>query len=368
MGSDVELSFKTSLSILAFLTIGWYNVAELTVWIQVFFKRYSGLYYYSLLVATWGVFFHGLGTFFKLYRISDNYVANTVIAYVGWIMMVTGQSIVLCSRLHLVVHARWKRWILCMIIVDGTILHTITGVLTFLTNLHSGDPNPWKGPYAIVERIQIAVFFLQEVILSGIYIWKTSVMLKDEGPLFENGRHGRRNQGRRVLIHNIVVNILVIALDATILILQYSGLYDIQTAYKGAVYSIKLKMEFSILNELMNLVKGNQSDATPSRSSKANPGNRTGNRSGVRDVTLTSHTAHCTGAYSRMDDGSTSTPDDIKLTRLENGRVLRTTTTEIHYETTEDAESLDIGAGKTGFRRSSSSEMYIIDRDDSGCV
>ena len=40
--------------------------------------------------------------------------------------------------------------------------------------------------------------------------------------------------------------------------------YDIQTSYKGAVYSVKLKMEFTILNQLMNLVKGNLREGTSS--------------------------------------------------------------------------------------------------------
>ena len=167
MGSDVELSQTNSLVIIAFITIAWYNVLELTVMIQTFFKRHCGLYYYSLLVANWGILFHGLGTFFKLYRVTGLVLLDTIIAYIGWIMMVTGQSVVLYSRLHLVVHSPWKRWILVMIIVNAVILHIPTGVLTFLTNL-SRDPSLWKGPYSVVERIQVTVFFVQEVLLSAI--------------------------------------------------------------------------------------------------------------------------------------------------------------------------------------------------------
>jgi hypothetical protein len=44
-------------------------------------------------------------------------------------------------------------------------------------------------------------------------------------------------------------------LDLSILGLEYSGLYDIQTAYKGLVYSVKLKLEFSILDRLVELTQ-----------------------------------------------------------------------------------------------------------------
>lgn len=222
IGSTPELPYVNSLVIVAFITIAWYNVAELTVLIQTFFKRHAGFYYYSLLVATWGIFLHGLGMFFKFYRITNNNVVNTVVVYVGWIMMVTGQSIVLYSRLHLVVHASWIRWVLVMIIVNAIVLHTTTGVLTFLTNL-SKDPRPWAGPYSIVEKIQVMIFFLQEVILSGIYIWKTSVMLQTEGPLFNRRQNARGDRGKKVLTHTILINIFIICLEVTLVGLEFSG-------------------------------------------------------------------------------------------------------------------------------------------------
>jgi hypothetical protein len=59
-----------------------------------------------------------------------------------------------------------------------------------------------------------------------------------------------------VLNHLIVVNILVILLDVSILALEFANLFDIQTAWKPLVYSVKLKLEFSILNRLVELTRG----------------------------------------------------------------------------------------------------------------
>lgn len=222
MGSHYEVPYVNALVIVSFLTVAWYNVAELTVLIQFFFKRHSGWYYYSLLVATWGIFLHGLGMLFKFYRITHSNIANTVITWLGWIMMVTGQSIVLYSRLHLVVQAPWVKWILVMIICNALVLHTTTGVLTFLTNLAS-NPQPWLGPYSVVERVQVTIFFLQEVVLSGIYIWKTTVMLRSEGPLFNRRENARGDRGRKVLMHTIGINFVIICLEITLLGLEFSG-------------------------------------------------------------------------------------------------------------------------------------------------
>ncbi|KAF2733627.1 hypothetical protein EJ04DRAFT_438758 [Polyplosphaeria fusca] len=371
IGTNIQLPFVNSLVIISFIAIAWYNVAELTVIMQSFFRRHSGLYYWSLLVANWGIFFHGLGMFLKFFHVNDKLkghtLANTVIVWVGWIMMITGQSVVLWSRLNLVLQARWTRWVLLMIIVDGTVLHTTTGVLTFLTNL-SSNPEPWKSPYSIVERTQVTIFFVQEVVLSVIYIWKTTSMLKSEGPLFVSYKSVRGSRGRKVLIHTITMSFIIICLDLTLIALEFSGLYDIQTSYKGAVYSVKLKMEFTILNALMDLVKGNLSDSTsaPHTASKSAhcpraPG--TGMRSHNRHSAALGHSA---GAYSRMDEHGGAS---IQLRDLKATDVLKTTTTEVRVDrietVVEDREDFGGKGGNETSLSTSSSEVYIIEHNKS---
>lgn len=53
----------------------------------------------------------------------------------------------------------------------------------------------------------------------------------------------------------ITINVLVIMLDITILGLEFADLYKLQTAYKAMSYSIKLKLEFSILNHLVSITR-----------------------------------------------------------------------------------------------------------------
>lgn len=380
IGSNVELPFANSIVIASFTTIAWYNVLELTVLIHAFFKRRAGFYYYSLLVATYGIAVHCLGQFLKFYHVGDTGhkatdIGYTVVAFSGWCAMVTGQSIVLYSRLHLVVQAPWVRWVLIYVIADGVILHGVTGVLTFLTNC-SADPTPYIPVYSVVEKIQVTMFFVQESLLSGIYIWKTSAMLRTEGPLFNANENARGTRGRKVILNTLLMSILIIVLDITTLGLEFAGrksssshqssttnvltppVYDIQTSYKGAVYSVKLKLEFSILNQLMNLVKGALRDTTISSSqhvSKSRP--RHMSRS-IRPSEL----GHSAGAYARMDEEGHTT-GAIRLQDLRAGEINKTTTTEVRIEEVEgekDEEEYGAGTKKDESDSRRSSEIYII--------
>ena len=49
-------------------------------------------------------------------------------------------------------------------------------------------------------------------------------------------------------------NIFIIVLDLAIVSIQYANLFQIQVVFKGAVYSVKLLIEFFVLNRLMDAV------------------------------------------------------------------------------------------------------------------
>lgn len=76
----------------------------------------------------------------------------------------------------------------------------------------------------------------------------------------------KREEARSVMFHLILVNILMILMDLTLLGTEYANQYSIETTYKSTLYSIKLKIEFSILNRLRTLVRS-QHQSTLSRES-----------------------------------------------------------------------------------------------------
>jgi len=161
--------------------------------------------------------------------------------------MVTGQSLALYSRLHLIVRDAIRiRWILYMIILNAVITYIPLIVLAFGVN--SPNPTRFLRPYVIYDKLQIVVIFVQEAIISIMYIYETSRLLGSGGEV-------KRKPIKRLMIHLLIVNLIVLALDITLLGIQFAGDYEIQVAYKSAVYSIKLKIEFSVLNRLINVVK-----------------------------------------------------------------------------------------------------------------
>jgi hypothetical protein len=126
----------------------------------------------------------------------------------------------------------------------------------------SDNPGPWLRPFTIYEKIQVTIFFLQECVISGFYIVQIVKLLKTSIEIHT------RDSSRKLMIHLILVNIAVIVLDIGILGLEYANRYDVQTSYKSFAYSVKLKLEFTLLNRLVELV--NQQTESSSGSSGSN--------------------------------------------------------------------------------------------------
>jgi hypothetical protein len=244
-GVDVGLPILMTMA--AFLSIALYNVIEITFLIFAVFKKREGLYFWSFIIATWGIAPHGLGFILKFFQVTNLDLLSSAIVGVGWGCMVTGQSVVLYSRLHLVVRDKPKiRWVLYMIIFDGIVFGCPTFVLAMGAN--SKHSARFLATFLLYDKIQIVVFCVQESAISIIYIWETVHLL---------GRGDEENGAplQKLFRHLIFVNLMVLIFDVSLLAVQFSGHYEIQTTYKTAVYSVKLKLEFSVLNRLVGIVK-----------------------------------------------------------------------------------------------------------------
>ncbi|KAF2263597.1 hypothetical protein CC78DRAFT_269167 [Lojkania enalia] len=264
-----SLSLKIIMGFLIGLSL--YNALELLVLIFVTFQRYSGLYFWSLIIAGLGILPYGLGFLIKFFQLlepndSIGYLA-VVLLTVGWYMMITGQSVVLWSRLHLITNStRILRCTLYMIIIDAILLHSITTVLTFGSNSTDLDHRTlmhFVHGYNIMEKIQMVMFFIQEVILSAIYIKETIRLLKlsastpDDIGNFEGGPDGHLSarEVRKTMYQLLAINVIIIMMDCALLGVEFANLYIIETTLKGVVYSIKLKLEFAVLGKLVQLVR-----------------------------------------------------------------------------------------------------------------
>lgn len=243
----IDITIPIAMAIAGFFAISIYNVIEINVHIFFRFRKRTGLYFWSLIFASWGIVLHSVGFLLQFFQICRDAYANIVIITCGGVPMVIGQAVVLYSRLHLVVEDKRNiRWVLVMIVSSFFVFTVPPTVLNFGSN--SPHPGPYLRPFEIYEKIMLFGFAAQEITISGIYLWETRKMLRLITPT-------KRETSRRVMKHLIYVNILVILLDLSIIGAELGGAHVIQTTYKSAVYSVKLKLEFPILNQLRTLVK-----------------------------------------------------------------------------------------------------------------
>lgn len=87
-----------------------------------------------------------------------------------------------------------------------------------------------------------------------------------------------RKKTRQVLRHLIYVNIFIICLDCSLMGLCYSGFFFLQGFYKAAIYAVKLRTEFTILNQLRSSLPGASTNSSGYRDTYARSGPRAATR------------------------------------------------------------------------------------------
>lgn len=255
-GISGQLSGGNSDGLLAilviFISLSCYNVLELVILVLSTFRRWGGLYFWSLLASgVLGVVPYSVGFLLKFFSHVNSTLSVSILT-IGWWIMVTGQSFVLYSRLHLVLRdERVLHRVLYMIIANIFFLHVPTTVLTYGSNVIKNDKevrSPWVEGYNIMEKIQMTGFTIQEVIISVLYVWETVKMLQ----------LGSSRENQRIMRQLVGINVVIVLMDLALLGLEYASVYAIQITLKGVIYSVKLKLEFAVLGKLVDVVHGNQ--------------------------------------------------------------------------------------------------------------
>ena len=148
--------------------IALYNSLELVVLVLTTFKEWNwkSLYFDSILIASLGLIPYNIGFLLEYFYVTAFWVAMTF-SSVGWVMLITGQSLVLYSRLNLVfTNDNASRWILkmvkWMIIIDAILFHTSITVMQYGTQ-YGSHQHQFVRAIFYGERIQMTGFCLQEV-------------------------------------------------------------------------------------------------------------------------------------------------------------------------------------------------------------
>jgi hypothetical protein len=165
---------------------------------------------------------------------------------IGWVLLVSGHSVVLYSRLHLVLqNTTILRGVLGMIIVNGIIWHPTITVLLFGSAYTTGGTNVvFNHVFGILEKVQMTCFCVQEFIISGLYIWKTIEILKTAFG------------SKRVFLWKLYsINVFIVVMNIALLAIEYKSLFLWEQGVKVITYSVKLKLEFAVFGQLIEFVQ-----------------------------------------------------------------------------------------------------------------
>ncbi|KAI9791048.1 MAG: hypothetical protein M1833_001709 [Piccolia ochrophora] len=173
-----------------------------------------------------------------------HYAIYTTVMVIGWWSMIVGQSLVLYSRLHLVVRKyRTLLYVRTMLMIGLPVFLIPTTFMLYLSS--SPHYEFWLPIFGIMERTQLCAILFMEGVMSVIYISATARFFQPNTAV----------RVKRVVHFLIWSNVFVLCLDAVVIGMEFSNWYHVQSTLKPCVYSIKLKLEFAFLNQLMYLAK-----------------------------------------------------------------------------------------------------------------
>jgi hypothetical protein len=168
-------------------------------------------------------------------------VLGSVLLNVGWVAMVTGFSFVLYSRLHFLnPHPTLLRVVLICIIIDAFLFHLPVFVAGVLSAVHF-TPATWK-VYTIASYTEIA-FTVQETLITTLYVYLFLAYTKDRK---------KEPATRSILWQLFLAEFVVFSTDIILNVLLYTENYLPRQMIQSFATLVKLKIEFVVLNSLIN--------------------------------------------------------------------------------------------------------------------
>lgn len=104
-----------------------YNALELILLILTTFQHYHGLYFWSIVVASASIIPYVVGMVIMFFGTSTQ-LAGLIVNNIGWITMIVSQSVVLYSRLGIVLGNQQSRILIFtkwLIIIDAVVFYIL---------------------------------------------------------------------------------------------------------------------------------------------------------------------------------------------------------------------------------------------------
>jgi hypothetical protein len=128
----------SSVTAAAFLGVALYLCIELNVRLLARTTSRS-LYFWSCLLCSWGLIVHGIAILLLNFHIWEAY-SSIVVVELAWLIYVVAQSLVLYSRLNLVLrNTQVGRYVLYMILIDSVMFGLTTVLLGMIAARRSSQ-------------------------------------------------------------------------------------------------------------------------------------------------------------------------------------------------------------------------------------
>ncbi|KAL8737021.1 MAG: hypothetical protein Q9181_002108 [Wetmoreana brouardii] len=222
--------------------VAWIFSLELILAVAFTLRRQSDCYFWAVLVSAAGCIIHALGFVLK-FLVGTSWLVDLAFIGIGWVAMVSGQSFVLWSRLHLVVRNPYIiRGVLAAIIIDGFALHIPTLIFIYGANSPS---RRWVDRFNTMERVQLLGFSTQEFVIGAIYIIATVKLLR---AIYYPGT-------RKAMLQLLAINCICLAMDLILIGFEFTNNYVAEASAKPLIYAVKLKLEFAVYSQLVGFTK-----------------------------------------------------------------------------------------------------------------
>lgn len=236
---------------IAFASIAIWSSVPLTFRLFLTIKKRRTLYFWSILLCTWGLSLREVGYMLTLLAGNPFWPFGDILAQICWIMMVTGFALVLYSRLNLICESlKVRRAVIYMIIFNAVVWHTFMITLSF-GRIKLGmegkveEKARWTKVYQPLERIHICFFNGQEILIACLYIRAAYQYLCACSTSDKQVRNAMR-----LLVG---AQIIVVALDLAIIVLDFCGYLMLKLFINSFCYCVRLELEFMVLNQLMEI-------------------------------------------------------------------------------------------------------------------
>jgi hypothetical protein len=205
----------------------------------------------SITATAFGIIFLTIGICFEDYTGYRNVAFQSSFRNVGWTMMITGSSLVLYSRLHLLLfNSKFLRIILLMILLNTIVFQLPDFSLVYFSN--KIEPALYSKVKDILSKFDI-IFTVQEVFLSSLYIFHFTRFLRQGGTSLSRDM-------MKTFYFLIIAEAVIITFNVTLNVLLYLHFFLARRMILGLFYAIQLRIEFVVLNRLVLLGRRRQAD------------------------------------------------------------------------------------------------------------